>query len=167
MARALAERGHLVALVRPPLRVSWFNNRLAGPVIASHPEIDTWVLGGHSLGGSSALAYANEHPDRVAGVVLLASRPLGMDLSDQDLPVLALYGTRDGILTPTEARAAAARLPPNTRFVPIEGGNHSNFGDYGRQRGDRAARIAREAQQARVVDRVDGFIGALQRPAGS
>jgi len=166
MAQALAERGHLVTLVRPPLRLSSFNNRLAGPVIESHPEIDTWVLGGHSLGGSSALAYANEHPGRVAGVVLLASRPLGMDLSDQDLPVLALYATRDGILTPSEARAAEARLPPSTRFVPIEGGNHSNFGDYGRPRGDRAARLSREEQQARVVDHVDGFIGELKRPAG-
>jgi hypothetical protein len=43
-------------------------------------------------------------------------------------------------------------MPPDTRWAPIEGGNHAQFGWYGEQSGDNPATISREAQQAQVVD---------------
>ena len=36
-------------------------------------ELDRFVLVGHSLGGSAAAEYAGEHPERVAGIVLVAA----------------------------------------------------------------------------------------------
>ena len=45
----------------------------------------------------------------------------------------------------------ADRLPAATKWVPIRGGNHSQFGYYGFQLGDRRARIPRAAQQAQLL----------------
>jgi hypothetical protein len=42
-------------------------------------------------------------------------------------------------------------LPSSTAWTVIEGGNHSQFGWYGPQKGDNAASIAPEAQQDAVV----------------
>ena len=44
-------------------------------------------------------------------------------------------------------KANAGKLPPHTKWVTIDGGNHSQFGYYGFQLGDRSATISREAQQ--------------------
>ena len=45
----------------------------ADDVIAAHPEIARWVIGGHSLGGTFAARYANEHRETVSGLVLWAA----------------------------------------------------------------------------------------------
>jgi pimeloyl-ACP methyl ester carboxylesterase len=36
-------------------------------------DLDRPVIVGHSLGGAAAIAYASEHPDRVSGLVLVAT----------------------------------------------------------------------------------------------
>ena len=38
-------------------------------------------------------------------------------------------------------------LPPNTKWIEIEGGNHVQFGHYRHQLGDDDATISREKQQ--------------------
>lgn len=40
--------------------------------LREHLDIDAWILNGVSWGSTLALAYAIEHPDRVAGIVLFA-----------------------------------------------------------------------------------------------
>ena len=37
-------------------------------------------------------------------------------------------------------------MPKNTEFIKIEGGNHSQFGDYGLQKGDNKATITKKEQ---------------------
>ena len=72
-------------------------------------------------------------------------------LADRALPVVSIYGTRDGLATGGKIDASRPLLPANTRFVAIEGGNHAQFGWYGKQSGDNEATIPREAQQAQIV----------------
>ena len=62
-----------------------------------------------------------------------------------------IFGTRDGLATGDKISAWVPLLPPDTRFVAIEGGNHAQFGWYGKQSGDNEATITREAQQAQTV----------------
>jgi pimeloyl-ACP methyl ester carboxylesterase len=50
-------------------------------------KLDRFVLVGHSMGGSAAIAYVNKHPDRVAGVVL-AGTP-GKTPAEQSKQVIA------------------------------------------------------------------------------
>ena len=91
-------------------------------VMATYPQIERWVVGGHTWGGRVGAGYAANYPDRVAGVVLWAGR---MDettsLADSDLPVLVVYGTLDD----ENVNLVASNkpfLPEHTVWVAIEGG---------------------------------------------
>jgi hypothetical protein len=54
-----------------------------------------------------------------------------------------------------------ANLPTSSKFVVLEGGNHSQFGDYGLQPGDNQAAITRMEQQSRVVEATILFLRSL------
>jgi pimeloyl-ACP methyl ester carboxylesterase len=144
-----------------PLSLAVFNPNAAADVIAAHSEVTTWVIGGHSLGGAMAANYVYNHPGQVDGLVLWASYPAeNNSLADQDsLPVLDVYGTEDG--QADELAAAAVRLPSETFWVVLEGGNHAQFGWYGRQSGDGEATISREEQQAQVVQATTALLSLV------
>ena len=90
------------------------------------------------------------HPELVKGLVLLGAFPNG-DLSGWDGVVTSIYGTNDSLATPEQVLAAADVLPASTTFVPIEGGNHAQFGAYGAQGGDQAATISAADQLAQAA----------------
>lgn len=152
-ARAIAEAGYPVVIVPMPLNLAVLGANRADEVIAAFPEITQWTIGGHSLGGAMATTYAHEHPGTVQGLVLWAAYPAGSaDLSGRaDLPVTSIWGTLDGVATPEDIESSKVLLPPQTVYVPIEGGNHAQFGWYGPQNGDNPATISHLDQQAQVV----------------
>jgi dienelactone hydrolase len=152
IARAVAEAGYLVVIVPMPLDLAFFAPDRAAEVMAAFPGVERWAVGGHSLGGAMAARFAYQNPDLVDGLVLWASYPAASDdLSGRDLSVTSVYGTRDGLATGDKIAASQPLLPPNTRWVAIEGGNHAQFGWYGPQSGDNPATISREEQQAQVI----------------
>lgn len=160
LLRPLAEAGHPVALVKLPFlgrhaRTEAERAEAVRRARAAMERVRTrnrdWVVAGHSLGGLLAARYARAQPEDTHALVLLATtHPRDFSLSDASFPVTKVMGTRDGVASPEKARANAANLPPHTRWVEIEGANHSQFGHYGFQLGDGRARISREEQQARV-----------------
>ena len=151
-ARALAEQGYLVTIAPMPFNLAVFKPAAADAVIAAHPEVTHWAIGGHSLGGAMAANYVYTHPDAVQGLALWAGYPAGNNsLADRQLPVVSISGTLDGLATPAKIEASRPLLPASTRWVPIEGGNHAQFGWYGPQSGDDEATISREEQQQQVV----------------
>lgn len=151
-ARAIAQEGYLVVLVPMPLNLAVFSPDAATDVIASFPETDKWVIGGHSLGGAMAARYAYAHPSSVHGLVLWAAYPdTRNDLSVADLRVTSISATRDGLATVEKIDASRSLLPFTTYWVVMEGGNHAQFGWYGPQSGDQPATISREAQQQQIV----------------
>ncbi|MFN8620533.1 MAG: alpha/beta hydrolase [Chloroflexota bacterium] len=80
-AQAIAEAGYLVAIVPMPLNLALLGANGADAVIAAYPDIDTWVIGGHSLGGAMAATnYVDQHPGAVDGLALgglSERRPVG------------------------------------------------------------------------------------------
>ncbi len=74
-ARAIAEQGYLVTIAPMPFNLAVFKPAAADAVIAAHPEIEHWVIGGHSLGGAMAANYVYTHPDVVQGLALWAGYP--------------------------------------------------------------------------------------------
>jgi hypothetical protein len=99
-----------------------------------------------------AASFAKQNPDTIDGLVLWASYPAdSSDLSAQPIAVTSIYGTLDGVATPDQVLAANPLLPEDTIWVPIEGGNHAQFGWYGLQEGDNPATISRAEQQRQVV----------------
>jgi pimeloyl-ACP methyl ester carboxylesterase len=151
-AHAIAAAGYQVVIVPMPLNLAVLAPNRAGEVITAFPEIERWVIGGHSLGGAMASRYALNNPKIIAGLVLWAAYPSGtVDLSDAPLVATSVYGTRDGLVSQAEIDGSRPQLPPDTAFIPIEGGNHAQFGWYGPQAGDLPATISHAEQQARVV----------------
>jgi pimeloyl-ACP methyl ester carboxylesterase len=160
-ARAIAEEGYLVIIPPMPLSLAVFNPNAAADIMAAHDEITTWVIGGHSLGGAMAANYVYNHPGEIEGLVLWASYPAeNNSLALQSgLPVLDIYGTNDG--QAAELWEARDRLPPETQWLVIEGGNHAQFGWYGRQSGDGEATISREQQQEAFTQATVDLLAAV------
>lgn len=147
-AQVIAAQGFLVVIVPMPINLALLGADEASYVIDAFPDIEHWVIGGHSLGGSQAGHFAQEHLDVIDGLVLWGAYPTGNnDLSQTNLEVTAIFGTRDGLVTPDEIEAAESLLPPHTEWVFIEGGNHAQFGWYGEQQNDLPATIGLEVQQ--------------------
>jgi nucleoside-diphosphate-sugar epimerase/pimeloyl-ACP methyl ester carboxylesterase len=130
-----------------PSPLAWMRSLLAG--IEGRP----WLVG-HSLGCQYAIEFAHAHPDRVAGVVLVAPAFL------QPRPGLAL-------------RCAALRrvglaLAPRDRLVRAVGERHRAYGELlhaGLRRPRARARISRALGQAQEQrPRMTRLLAALEVP---
>ncbi len=153
LAHDIAARGYLVVVPTMPLNFAILDIGRADAIIRNFPTIRRWAIGGHSLGGVAAAMFVKGHPQAVTGLVFWASYPSDNDnLSNLDLRVLSIYGTRDGLSTAQKIDASRRLLPASTRWLVIEGGNHGQFGWYGLQSGDGVATISREEQQSQIVD---------------
>jgi pimeloyl-ACP methyl ester carboxylesterase len=151
LARAIAEQGYLAAIVFAPMNLAILNVNAADQVIADFPSVTTWAVGGHSLGAATATLYVQNNLD-VRGLVIMASFPPNDALRERaDLRVVSIYGTNDGLARAEDVRNSSKDLPQNARFVPIEGGNHAQFGYYGVQVGDNQATISHEEQTTQIV----------------
>lgn len=157
----IAAQGYFVALLRVRLNLAFFDVNAADPVFAQYPQVEHWVVGGHSLGGVASALYAEEHLSQLDGIVFWASYPPDELLKNTGLKALSIYGTRDmaGVEKFKETRTL---MPDDTRYVIIEGGNHAQFGDYGAQPGDNPPGVSRKEQQSQIVHATVEFLNALQ-----
>lgn len=160
MAQHLAQAGHHTVIIKLPLRSAMSEGQETAVYqttlnyIETHPDISNWVLAGHSRGGAIATRFAGQHADHLEGLILIATtHPKESDYSlrASDLPISKIYGTLDGIATPEQIIANNIYLPADTRYIPLEGANHAQFGYYGFQLGDNQATISRTEQQAQLV----------------
>ncbi|PWH16537.1 MAG: alpha/beta hydrolase [Anaerolineae bacterium] len=164
LAHEIAAHGFLAVIVKMPLNLAFFNPNAAQAVMTTYPQMQHWVVGGHSLGGAMATKFAKQNLSQVAGLILLASYPANSDdLSATDLAVLSIYATQDGLATVEKIRASQALLPENTQWVVIEGGNHAQFGWYGEQPGDGRASLSRQEQQRQTLATIINFLESVQR----
>ena len=152
----LAQEGILCILVHMPGNLAVLDMDAAERYRDLYPEIKDWYLGGHSLGGSCAARYLDENPDAYKGLILLASYS-DRDLNDTDLKVLSIYGNRDQVLKKEEYDRYKENLPSLKEYV-ITGGNHSQFADYGTQKGDGEASISRDKQMELTARYIASFI---------
>ena len=159
--RSIAEAGYTSIVAPMPFGLAVIAPDAADGVIEAHPEIERWVIGGHSLGGAMAAQYAAGH-ETIEGLSLWAAYPPGdTDLSDSDVLVTSIFATEDGLTTGAEIEESRAQLPASTTFVEIAGGNHAGFGWYGAQDGDGQATITREEQQEQAVEATLELIEAV------
>jgi dienelactone hydrolase len=162
IARDIAREGYLVVIVPMPLNLAVIGVETADDIIAAYPAIESWAIGGHSLGGAMAAEYIQNNPNAIAGLVLWAAYPAeNTNLSDLPLAVVSIFGDADGLASSSNINNSIIRLPANTRFLAIPGGNHTQFGYYGEglQSGDNPAQISRDEQTALIVG---GTIELLQ-----
>jgi hypothetical protein len=157
----LAEQGYLAILLPVRLNLAFFDINAADRAIPDFPEIQDWAVGGHSLGGVAASMYAAKH-DNIDGVVYWASYPADDKLKNSNMAFTSIYGTLD--MGGVEGfQSSASLLPADTEFVVIEGGNHSQFGNYGLQPGDNAATISWQDQQTQAVAATAQLLDSLNK----
>jgi hypothetical protein len=149
ICRKISEAGYKVIIVPMPLNLAILGENKADAVIKQNSEIKNWVIGGHSLGGVMAASYSSKHGEAIKGLALYASYPQEKyDMSKANIKVVSIYGSKDQVADIEKVKAAKKLLPDNTEFISIDGGNHSQFGDYGFQKGDGNSTISYEMQQS-------------------
>jgi len=106
MMRTISEKGYLVVVPTMPINMAIFDFNIADEIIAAHPEIAHWVIGGHSVGGTAAAQYTFENPKYINGLAIWSSYPAdNSDLSDLNLPVILMYGGNETGVTDESVRA--------------------------------------------------------------
>lgn len=160
LLKSCAERGLLCVLVRPPLNFALLDIAAAQGALSQFPDMQKWILVGHSLGGVAAAQYVAKNPEGIDALVFLSSYPAS-DLSTFAGPALSIVGTEDKVLNRAAYEEGRAWLPSTAQELVIAGGNHAYYGDYGEQQGDGAASIPREEQQALTVEAIVRLAGSL------
>lgn len=155
MAGLVADEGITVVITRPWLNLAFFDLRGLDTFTALAPEISTWIVGGHSLGGVRACSMVDD-----ADALLLLASYCGADISEADVPVLSIAGSEDGLSTPGKVADSAHLLPDGAQLVEVRGASHASFGDYGPQAGDGTATITDEEMTEQVTQLVADFVAS-------
>ena len=158
LMRACAENGILCALVQMPGNLAVLDANAADGLQEAYPEITTWYIAGHSLGGAMASNYAAAHSEDFDGLILLAAYST-KDLTGTTLRVLSVYGSEDGVLNRESYEKNRSNLPTDTTEVVLDGGCHAQFGSYGPQDGDGIPTISGEEQVRQTVEAIVAFVG--------
>ena len=148
----LADNGYTVFIPKMPFNMAFFGINRADKVIENNPGITSWYMAGHSLGGSMAAKYTSKNQEKIDGLILLASYSID-DLSGYTGKVISIIGSKDMGIDKAKLDETSINLPGDTEFYIIKGGNHSQFGDYGFQKGDNIADISPEEQLKLITDR--------------
>jgi dienelactone hydrolase len=159
-ARDIAARGYLVVIVAVPFNLAVLGVDAAAPVIAAHPQIRRWAVGGHSLGGAMAAQFLSGGARGVDGLVLWAGYSAA-DLSGLGLRVAVIHGSLDAGAERFVDPTSLARLGDSVTITIIDGGNHEQMGWYTGQPNDPPATISREEQGRRVVEATVALLEAL------
>lgn len=141
------ETGITCILIKMPFNLAVFDINAADKVMKQFPEIKNWYIGGHSLGGAMASNYASNHQDKVKGLILLGAYIYGNYLPKN---TLTIYGTLN--------KDVEDKINYTENVVAIKGGNHAQFGNYGKQHGDSDATISTEEQQNTAVEAIKIFL---------
>lgn len=149
--------GLTIVIVKPWLNLALADRRGLDAFTDRAPDVDAWIVGGHSLGGVRACQLAED----AAALALFGSYCAG-DVAE-DLPVLSLSGSEDGLSTPEQISEARDHLPADAHLVEIPGANHASFGDYGPQDGDGVATIS----DAEVTEVVTTHVTELAQTVGT
>lgn len=157
----LAERGMDVCLVRMPFRLAVFGQNRGLDVMKLY-QYDCWYIGGHSLGGAMASGYASKHGDQLNGVILLGA--YAMDELDEDLTTVLIYGSEDNVLNMENYEKSRSYLPNSAVEHIIPGGNHAQFGSYGKQKGDGEASISPEEQIEETISVILAAVDPTENP---
>ena len=157
LLQGIAEEGTTVVITRPWLNLAFFDPRGLDAFTSAAAEVESWSVGGHSLGGVRACQLAAD-----ADALVLFGSYCAEDLSGTDFEVLSLAGSADGLSTPEKIADARHLLPAGAELVEIDGASHSTFGDYGPQSGDGTPTISDQEMRATVTELVAGFLTSGQ-----
>ena len=150
MMHNLAKKGIDTLIIKVPFNIAFFHTKDINKIKENY-NYSSWYLGGHSLGG--VVAAGDTIDNDIDGLILLAS----YSTKEIECNTLSIYGSKDGILNKKNYNEYKKNLK-NLKEIVIEGGNHSNFGNYGLQENDNLSTIDKESQQETTIQEILKFI---------
>lgn len=164
LLRTLASSGVDCFAVKMPFGYAFLGTNKAKKVMRRN-DYERWFLAGHSLGGAMAARFAAKHRKTLDGLILLGAYSAN-NLTKAEFPVLYIYGTNDEILTRKKLDKGLQKSAPDTRVIELEGGNHANFGSYGKQKGDGKAKLSAKKQISQtageILRLIEGSASAIE-----
>jgi hypothetical protein len=157
LMRACAEKNIICFLVKMPFNLAVLDINAADGIREQYTNIENWYIGGHSLGGSMAASYLENHANKFDGLILLGSYSTA-DLSSTELKVLSVYGSEDKVMNKEKYNANITNLPKNFTETVIDGGCHAYFGVYGKQSGDGTPTITAKEQILLTAEEIEKFV---------
>jgi dienelactone hydrolase len=129
--KEIAAAGYLVVVPEMPFDFSIFAPDRADEVRAAYPEIEHWVIAGHSLGGAMAARYAQLNQDNLAGLIVFDSYPpKSNSLADSELPILLFERVRDDGSRDQKFIDNDELFPEDVPRIMIPGGQHMYYGSF-------------------------------------
>ena len=160
-AQGLADAGYLVVIPKMPLNLAFTGINRADGIMAEFPEIESWVIGGHSLGGAMAAEYAKNNVATLDGLIMFASYPANNEeFVNFPIPILSIVGSADP--GAPNQKAFYEQISDSAQLVIVEGGNHRQYAHYSFQQDDGIAIISAAEQQAQIVMAVIRFFETLE-----
>ena len=145
----LSAKGIDVFVVDSPFDIAFFNMNGADKVMKEY-DYDKWFIGGHSLGGVVGSLYLQKHAEDFDGLILFASYT-NKQMPDS-IKEIVIVGSEDGVINWEALEKGRELASSDYEEHIIEGGNHSQFGSYGFQKGDGQADISMEQQIKETVE---------------
>ena len=145
LLHTLASLGIDCYLTKMPFHMAIFNINKANDVIKNN-KYDNYYLSGHSMGGAMAASYVSKTTYDIKGLVFFAAYSATDLKAKEELNVLSIYGSNDGVLQMKKLEKGREYMPNSYSEIVIDGGNHAQFGSYGKQKGDKDATISPQEQ---------------------
>lgn len=161
----IAAQGYLVVLVPMPLQLAVLAPDKASDVLETFPEIDSWAIGGHSLGGAMAARYVYNHEGAIDGLLFWdAYPPKTDDISQRKIPVTLIHRSDASGEPPDYYAEYRPLLPASMQYRAMPGASHINFGRFipaERFRQDTPATLPIEQQHRLIVQHTADFLASL------
>lgn len=142
-----------VIIVKMPLNLAIFGKNKADSIIEQYKhKYEKIYIMGHSLGGAMASEYAFDNKYKLSGLILVGSYPYKPYEYDK---TISIYGNVGKIEKRNKIKNESHSF---LLKYEINGANHANFGNYGKQIGDKDATINKEEQQKITIENILKFI---------
>lgn len=159
LCRKIANNNIKVYLIKMPWRMASQGYNLPKELKLFDDKSKTYILAGHSLGAKMAAQFVYENPSLIDKLILIGTtHPRDISFANSTIPILKIYGSNDGVADEESIIKNKSKLPAATKFVKVNGANHSQFGYYGFQLGDNSASIGREQQEVATLQHILAFI---------
>lgn len=159
LCRKIANNGYKSIIIKMPWRLPSYGYKRPKEMGFFKDTTKQYILAGHSKGGMMASQFVYENPTLIDKLILLGTtQPRDFDLSKSSISIMKIYGSNDGVADAKSLVLNKPKLPATTKYILIEGANHSQFGYYGSQLGDNKATISREQQQQIILNTILSFI---------
>lgn len=152
----LVAEGFTLVVIQPPLNHPRFESRSYAELTQGFPEIENWILAGHSAGGIKACQMASQAP--ISHLLLLDSY-CDADISNSEIQVFQ-------ILALGEAHAHAERENNFRNFLPIDSFarlevpdiDHFGFGAFEQPSQNKSKFVSAEEFRAEFTDLIKNWL---------